>query len=109
MLALAYAESRDFIEYMVHEKGTEGILSILGYLNAGDNIDAAAMKTFSVSLDELEKNWYINLEKKATWINVLINNLYEIVFFLAALAMIFGFFRAWRRKRRYEEEEETDD
>lgn len=106
MMALAYAESKDFIQYMVHQKGTEGILSILGSLNAGDDIETAVMKTFFISLDELERKWYGSLEKRATWIGIVINNLYEILFFLAAIVLITGFYRAWRRKRHYGEGEE---
>lgn len=106
MMALAYAESRDFIEYMVRQKGTEGVLSILGSLSEGDDIETAVMKTFSVSLDELERKWYDSLGKRATWISIVINNLYEVLFFLAAMALVIGFYRAWRRKRQYGEGEE---
>ena len=36
----------------------------------------------------------------------LINYLYEILFFLGALIMIYGFIRVWIKKRRYQDEEE---
>ncbi|MBN1626269.1 MAG: hypothetical protein JW944_07065 [Deltaproteobacteria bacterium] len=101
MMALAYAESKDFIEYMIRLKGIEAILSILRSLSAGDDIDNAVMKTFSLSLDEMERDWHKSLEKKATWTSVVINNLYEALFFLAAVALIIGFYRVWRRKREY--------
>jgi len=106
LLTLAYAESKDFIEYMVREKGAQGMLALLNRLKEGNGIDSAIMKTFSIPFDELEKSWHSNLEKKAGWIRILINNLYEILFFLSALVLVYGFIRAWRRKRRYEDEED---
>jgi hypothetical protein len=105
MLMLAYAESKSFIDYMAQEKGAQGILTLLNLLKDGDEIDSAIMKTFAVSFDELEKGWHYDLEKSTIWISLLINNLYEILFFLAALALVYGFFRAWRRKRQYEEDD----
>ena len=109
-LMLAYAESKSFIEYMVQEKGAQGIVALLNLLEDGDEIDSAIMKTFSVSFNELEKGWLRDLEKSYIWISLLINNLYEILFFLAAVALVFGFFRVWRRKRQYkEDEEDTED
>ena len=110
MLTLAYAESKSFIEYMSQEKGAKGILDLLNLLKDGDDIDSAIMKTFSVSFHELEKGWHNDMGKSAVWISILLNNLYEILFFLAALVLVYGFFRAWRRKRQYEEEDEqTED
>lgn len=106
LLMLAYAESRSFIEFMAKEKGAQGIISLLNLLKDGDEIDSAIKKTFSVSISELEKAWHDDLEKSTIWIGILINNLYEILFFLAALALVCGFFRAWMKKRRYNEEGE---
>ena len=91
---------------MAQEKGAEGILDLLNLLKDGDDIDSAVFKTFSVSFRELEKGWHDDMKKSDVWISILINNLYEILFFLAALALVYGFFRAWRRKRQYEEEDE---
>ena len=108
MLMLAYAESKGFIEYMAQEKGAQGILNLLNLLKDGDDIDSAVMKTFSVSFGELEKGWHEDMGKSALWISILINNLYEILFSLAALALVYGFFRAWRRKKRYAEDEDGE-
>jgi hypothetical protein len=107
-LKLAYAESKDFIQYMIHEKGSKGLLDLLAYLKDGDKIDPAIMKTFSISFNELEAQWHINLERKNLWLSVLINNLYEILFFLSAMVLVYGFIRAWIRKRRYEDEDIED-
>jgi hypothetical protein len=109
LLRLAYAQSRDFVEYLMKERQTAGLLALLGYLREGDSIDPAMRKIFSLSLDGMEKQWHGQLEKEATWISALINSLYDILFFLSALALVYGFIRVWRRKKRmldeYEDEE----
>jgi hypothetical protein len=107
-LTLAYAESKSFVEYMTSGKGDQGLLELLGCLKAGDDLDSSIMKTFSISFNELEQRWYSSLQKKTLWVSLLINNLYEILFFLSALVLIYGFIRAWIRKRRYGEEEIDD-
>jgi hypothetical protein len=106
-LRLAYAESKSFVEYMATLKGAQSLPALLDSLKDGNDIDSAIMETFSISFAELEQNWHDSLEKKGLWISFLINNLTEILFFLSALILIYGFMRAWRRKkRRYEEAEE---
>ena len=61
-----------------------------------------------VSFDELERRWYNGLKKRATLLTFLANNLYEIIFFLAALLLIYGFIRALIKKRNYEDYEDGD-
>jgi hypothetical protein len=59
-------------------------------------------------LDELESRWHHHLRRRITWVAYLINHLYEILFFLAAMAMIYGFIRVLKKKRAYRDEEEED-
>jgi len=109
-LRLAYAESKSFVEFMTTEKGVQGLLALLERLRDGDDIDTAMDKVFSATFEGLEQNWHESLEKKSLWITMLINNLTEIMFFLSALVLVYGFFRVWRRKKkRYEEEEDIED
>jgi hypothetical protein len=107
-LKLAYAESKSLTEYIISEYGLNGILTVLEYLKDGDNIDSAVSKALSVSFDELEGRWYNSLKKRITWFTFLSNNLYEILFFLAALALIYGFIRVLLKKRAYIDSEEED-
>jgi len=104
-LLLAYEESKSFVEFINHEFGREGILALLGHLQAGSEIDGAVLKSFSIPFDELERRWHTNLRKKINWFTYLANNLYTILFFLAALITIAGFVRMMIRKRRYGEDE----
>jgi hypothetical protein len=105
-LFLAYEESKSLVEYMVGKFGRDGILAVITHLRDGDKVDTALLKSLSISFDELERDWKNHLKKRITWLTYLINYLYEILFFLAALMMIYGFIRVWIKKRRYRDEEE---
>jgi hypothetical protein len=104
-LLLAYEESKSFVEFINHEYGREGIQDLLGHLRAGNEIDGAVLQSFSIPFDELERNWHIHIRKKITWFTYLANNLYTILFFLAALITVAGFVRMMIKKRRYGEDE----
>lgn len=104
-LLLAYEESKSFVEFINHEFGRERILDLLGHLQEGSEIDGAVLKSFSIPFDELERRWHTHLRKKITWFTYLANNLYTILFFLAALITIGGFVRMMIKKRRYGEDE----
>lgn len=104
-LLLSYEESKSFVEFINHEFGRERILDLLGHLREGSEIDGAVLKSFSIPFDELERRWHTHLKKKITWFTYLANNLYTILFFLAALITIAGFVRMMIKKRRYGEDE----
>jgi len=107
-LMLAYEESKSLVEYIMSSYGSEGILAVLDCLKDGAEVDVAIPKALSISLDELEARWHHHLKKRITWVTYLINHLYEILFFLAALAVIYGFIRRLMKKRAYRDEEEED-
>jgi len=107
-LVLAYEESKSLIEYIVRQYGRDGILMVLEYLKDGDEVDQAILKGLSISYDELEKKWLYHLQKRTTWITYLINHLYEILFFLAAVMLIVSFIKVLIKKRAYKEYEEED-
>ena len=107
-LMLAYAESRSLIEYIIHEYGQSGILILLEHLKDGDEVNLAIVKSFSITFVELEKRWYISLKKRITWIAFLLNNIYEILFFLGALLVIYAFIKSFLKKRAYSKYEEED-
>jgi hypothetical protein len=75
----------------------------------GDEVDVAILKSFSIPPDELQRRWQNHLKKRITWFSYLANNLYGILFFLAALLTVAGFVRVVIKKRRYGNEEESLD
>jgi hypothetical protein len=108
-LLLAYEESKSFVEFIIHEFGRDGLLSLLKHLEDGNDIEEAVQRTFSLSFDDLERRWQSHLRKRATWFTYLANNLYGFLFFFAALVTIGGFVRVLIKKKRYGREEESQD
>ena len=107
-LILAYEESRSLVEYIVHEHGTMSLLTILDRLKNGDHLDDAVQKAISISFGELERKWYNKQQSRNIWLFFLMNHIYEILFFFASLTLIYGFIRAFLKKRAYQQyEEET--
>jgi hypothetical protein len=108
-LTLAYEQSRSLVDYMVKEYGWDGLLQVLNYLKSGDDIEQAVQKAFSIPFEKLETKWFNGFQNRMTWLLFLANNIYEIIFFVASLALILGFIRAFIRKRTYTQDEEEDD
>jgi hypothetical protein len=106
LLLLAYAESKSLVEYMISSYGEERVLSILDSLKEGTNVDAAILENLSISLNDLEMEWHQHLKRKTIWLIYVANHLYTILFFLGALAVIYGFIRQIIKKRGYQEKEE---
>lgn len=107
-LILAYEESRHFIEFIIQEYGFNRLLMVLTYLKTENDIESAVQKSFSISFDELEKKWYNRLTGGTAWFMFLANHIYEILFFLVSLALIYGFIKVFLRKRAYARLEEDD-
>ena len=104
-LLLAYEQSKSFVDFISQEFGKDGILNLLKHLSDGEDIEVAVRKSFSLSLDELERRWQKDLRKRTTWFTYLANNLYGILFFFGALITMGGFVRVLLKKRRYDDEE----
>ena len=107
-LILAYEESKSLVEYIINKHGKDGILMILKYLKDGDETNVAILKSLSVSIDELEKQWYNYHKRKISWITYLTSNLYGILFFLSAMILIYGFIKRFLKKRAYENDKDEN-
>jgi hypothetical protein len=104
-LLLAYEESKSLVEFITQEFGRKGLLDLLKHMEDGDEVELAILKSFSIPPDELQRRWQTHLKKRITWFTYLANNLYAILFFLAALITVAGFIRVAIKKRRYEDED----
>jgi hypothetical protein len=105
-LPLAYEQSQSLVTYMIERYGVEGIRNILEGVKEGNTWEDAVWGALGVSFLDLEDGWHHDLKKRLTWFTYVVNNLYEILFFLAALASVIGFLRAYLRKRAYMREQE---
>lgn len=108
-LILAYEESKSFVEYIVSEFSKRELLQILENLKEGYSINESMQKSLSMPTSELESNWHAHLKRRHTWFSYLSHNLYTILFFLAAIATVYGFMRLLKKKRAYKDEEEEED
>ncbi|MDY6863304.1 MAG: peptidase MA family metallohydrolase [Thermodesulfobacteriota bacterium] len=106
-LLLAYEESRSLVEYINREFGRKGILNILHYMEKGDSVDEAILKSLSISFEKLEERWHNNLKKEFTWFTYLGNHLYEALFFLGAVLTVCAFIKYLIKKRAYRDDKET--
>jgi hypothetical protein len=107
-MQLAYAQSQSFLDFISREFGRSGVLNLLESLRQDIDIDTAVEHNFAIPLDQLERQW-INHLTKNTWLTFLTIYIYEIVFFLGALALIAGFIRYMFKKRAYQDEQEEEE
>jgi hypothetical protein len=107
-MLLAYEESKSFVAHIISRFGKEGILNVLEHMKKGETVDMAILRTFSISLDNLEEEWQHSLRTKMNWFTHLSFYLYEILFSLMAFISICAFVKIMLKKRAYMMEE-TDD
>ena len=114
-LVLAYEQSRSLVEYIVETYGTPGLLQLLNALKDGRTVDDAVQKSLGLSMGALERDWVSHLVRRSTWLIYVSNNLYEILFFFAALITIIGAAKITVQKAQKqnlpgkEEEEQEED
>jgi Peptidase MA superfamily len=110
-LSLAYEQSQSLVTYMIARHGLESVINILEGVKEGNTWEDAVWAALGISFLDIEDGWRAHLKKKLTWFTYVVNNLYEILFFLAALASVIGFIRAYLRKKAYmrEQEENTEE
>jgi hypothetical protein len=108
-LILAYEQSQSLVSYMIETYGREGVLNLLKEIKDGRDWEEAVRDALGTSHIDLEGGWLAHLEKGLTWFTYVVNNLYQILFFLAAVASIIGFVRAYLRKKAYLREEEEEE
>ena len=108
LVILAYEESKSIVEYISSEFGRQGMLNVLEYLHEGYSIEDSIQKSLSASTSELEMKWRAYLKRKYTWFSYFSNNLYTILFSIAALLTVYGFIRLLKKKKAYVDEEEGE-
>ena len=108
-LMLAYEQSKSAVVYIDRQYGKQAILNILGDLKNGEPLETAIFQNLSLSVNQLEKEWLTDIERTPRWLVFMANNIYGILFFVAAILSVVGFIRILIRRREYaklEDEEE---
>ena len=110
-LMLAYEQSKSVVTYIDRQYGQQAVIAILDDLKNGESIETALFQNLARSATQLEEEWLKHLEHTPRWLVFLANNIYGIIFFLAAVLTVFGFVRLLRRKKAYREwdDEEEDE
>lgn len=103
-MALAYAQGKSVVEHIIRVYGVDGLLKMVDHLKTGHDPAAALDMAFSISPYQLEKHWRRRLAGRVGWFAWVASNLYQILFFVAGLAAVVGFFRQVRRRRLYVDE-----
>ncbi|MFZ2196676.1 MAG: hypothetical protein WAV13_03015, partial [Thermodesulfovibrionales bacterium] len=105
-LILAYEESKSFTEFIVKHYGEARLRLLLQSLEKQVAIEQAVYDNYGVSLDMLEQKWKKGLIRENSWITYMADHMHWLLFSLAALITIAGYFVAKRRMRNYRDEEE---
>jgi hypothetical protein len=108
-LQLAYAQSRSFVDFLIREFGSDGVLGLLNNLRHGLAFETAVEESFAISFEDLEKEWVANLAKRNTWFTYLTLHVYEFIFLFGAIAVVIGFIRVVIKKRRYSDLEDEEE
>jgi hypothetical protein len=103
---LAYEESKNFVEYIAHEYGAGKLRAVLLGMREGETADEALSNTLGLNLDTLQDAWRQNLRRKYSWPSYLADNLFWILFFVAALVTLIGYIQAKKRMKSYRDEDD---
>lgn len=104
-LRLAYEESRSIIDYIISTHGKSGLLEISALMKENIPLQEAFFTAFGTPLYKIEKEWQASLKQNIAWFAHLSYYLYEILFALGGLIVVYGFIKVLRKKRAYMEEE----
>ena len=102
-LILAYEQSKSIVNHIVARFGTGGLIVILHHLKQGEDIKSAVPGALSISLKELVEEWSRSVSEKTTWFVQISYHLYEILFGLTALIMVFASIKLILKKRAYKD------
>jgi hypothetical protein len=63
-VTLFYAQSREFIRYLVEERGAQQMTALIRGLSAGTKLDEAVQNAYGVPLSDLENDWRVSIGAK---------------------------------------------
>ena len=108
---LAYAQSIDFIGFLLGEYGQGPFGRLIGLLGQGWSFTSALEEAYDSSLAEIEDKWRQDLKLRYTWIPLITGA--ATFWFLASLLFILAYLKKRRRKRegfeRMDDDREGDD
>jgi hypothetical protein len=106
-IELAYAQSIDFIGYLLGNYSLDSFNKLIELLSKEWPFLVALEEAYDQSLFDLEKDWHADLNLRYTWIPVITST--ATLWFLATLIFILAFLKKRRAKIQAIEEMEDDD
>lgn len=99
---LAYAQSADFIAWLMAEYGAQALPILVRESVKGASFEAALRRATGQSLASLDKAWSKRLENSWLWVRALAND--TVLLGLATIFLVVGYLRVKRRNRERLEE-----
>jgi hypothetical protein len=104
-IELAYAQSIDFVSFLLGEYGPRPFRKMIGLLAQGWNFFLALEEAYDDGLFAIEEAWHRDLKMRFTWIPLLTGT--ATLWFLAAVVFILAYVK--KRRRRLAEMEKLDE
>lgn len=104
-LVLSYQQGRSMVEFIEKRYGIDSIKGIILRLSTGAGFHETISHESGADFTEIEKEWRKGKETQYTWLAYISDNIYLILFFIAAFLTIYGFIIFRRRMRDYKDEE----
>ncbi|MEE2751251.1 MAG: peptidase MA family metallohydrolase [Myxococcota bacterium] len=108
---LAYAQSADFIAWIVAEYGEDSVRKLINGLSGGLSLERAVKESTGERLRTIDQAWRSRLEDSWLWLQPLTVD--QVWMLVGAIALVIGFFGVRRRNRRrlelWQQEEELQD
>ncbi len=95
---LAYAESFEFVNFLVNEFGEANFQQLIQNIASGKDFYAALEIVYTMPLDELEAMWISDLKMSYTWLPALTSG--GTIWGLAALILVIGYISKRRIKKK---------
>jgi hypothetical protein len=107
-VAVAYAESADFVNYLLAEHGRQRFRDLLRGLREGLPFERAVLSAYERGIRTLEADWYRRLRLRYFWVPLLSSG--SLLWLAGASLLVLGYRRQRRRAAerlgRWEQEEE---
>jgi len=77
---IAYAQSRDFVVFLIKNHGKENLINLLNNLKKKTDLNSALILTYSQTLFDLQISWLLDLKKRYNWIYLCIKAGFFLVY-----------------------------
>ena len=104
-IELAYAQSIDFVSFLLGEYGPEPFRKMIGLMAGGWKFFLALEEAYDDGLFAIEEAWHRDLKMRFTWIPLLTGT--AMLWFLATVVFILAYLK--KRRRRLAALEKLDD